>query len=95
MQLTALRSRKADILALARRHGVRDLRVFGSTVRGEAGPQSDVDFLARLEPGRSLLDRAAFKADLEDLLGVPVDVANPDRLHPILREQVRRESQPL
>ncbi len=80
---------------MSRRHGVREVRVFGSTVRGDAGPTSDLDLLVRLEPGRSLLDRAAFKTDLEDLLGIPVDVANPDTLHPLIRDRVQREAQVL
>jgi len=95
MKLSAVRAHRQAIQALARRHGVTEVRVFGSTARGEAGPHSDLDLLVRLEPGRSLLDRAAFKADLEELLHVPVDVANPDTLHPLIRAQVQGEAQAL
>lgn len=92
MNLAALRAQRAAVQALARRHGVTEVRVFGSTVRGEASPHSDVDLRVRLEAGRSLLDRAAFKSDLEHLLGVPVDVANPDTLHPLIRARIPHEA---
>ncbi|MHA0033842.1 nucleotidyltransferase family protein [Deinococcus sp. PESE-13] len=95
MDMQALRGHRQAIDALARRHGVADLRVFGSTVRGTASPQSDLDLLVRLETGRSLLDRAAFRADLQDLLGLTVDVVNPATLHPLIRDRIQREAQPL
>ena len=93
MNMQAVRAQRQAIAALARRHGVAEVRVFGSTARDMAGETSDLDLLVRLEPGRSLLDRAAFRADIEALLGVRVDVANPATLHPLIREQVQREAQ--
>ena len=58
MQMTfdELKSRRETIARIAERYGARNVRVFGSVVRGEADPASDVDFLVELEPGRSLLD---------------------------------------
>ena len=44
------------------------MRIFGSSVRGDSGVYSDVDFLIELEPGRSFLDIVAIKQDLEELL---------------------------
>jgi len=44
------------VLRLATKHGATDVRVFGSVARGEADGASDVDFLVRLAPGRSLFD---------------------------------------
>ncbi len=67
--LESLRSRKADIIAAAQRHGARRVRIFGSTARGEERPDSDIDFVVDLEPGRSLLDLGGLLADLEALLG--------------------------
>src|SRR5687768_11965291 len=60
-------------LSLATRHGARNVRVFGSMARGEARPDSDVDFLIDVEPGRTLLDVIALEQDLEALLGRPVE----------------------
>ena len=51
-----LRRHRADVLRLATKHGATDVRVFGSVARGEADGASDVDFLVRLAPGRSLFD---------------------------------------
>ena len=42
--------RRTDILRIAAKHGVQRIRVFGSVARGEAGPQSDVDFLIEVGP---------------------------------------------
>jgi len=66
--------RKALVGALARAHGARTVHLFGSTARGEEGPDSDIDFLVELEPGRSLLDVIGLENDLADLFGRKVDV---------------------
>ena len=67
-------------------HGARNIRVFGSTARGEAHTGSDLDLLIMLEPGRSLLDLVAIKQELEDLLGCNVNVITDASLSPYLRE---------
>jgi predicted nucleotidyltransferase len=69
-----LKDRRETILRVAASHGARDVRIFGSRVRGEARPDSDIDILVKLEVGRSLLDLIAIKQDLDDLLGCKVDV---------------------
>jgi hypothetical protein len=71
------------------------VRVFGSAARGEAGDGSDVDFLVEMEPGRSLLDLAALRNDLMDLLGREVDVVTEDSLYWLLRRKILREARPL
>lgn len=54
MTLEALRRDKREsILEAARKCGARNVRVFGSVARGEAGAESDVDFLVELESGRT------------------------------------------
>ena len=64
-----VKRRRAEILAVAARHGARNVRIFGSVVRGENDPDSDIDFLVDLEPGRTLLDHAGLILNLQDLLG--------------------------
>lgn len=90
-----LNNKRVEILRIAESHGARNVRIFGSVARGEAGDASDVDFLVEFEPGTSLLQHGAMIAELEDLLGRKVDVA-PERM---LREHVRgralREAIPL
>ena len=93
--VTTLRSRRAVILDMARKHGARNVRVFGSVARGDAGPDSDVDILVELEPGRSLLDHAALMLDLSDLLGCKVDVVTDRGMRPRIRDRVLREAVPL
>jgi hypothetical protein len=95
VDLARLRASRDAILDLARRHGATNVRVFGSLVRGDAGPDSDIDFLVDLEPGRTLLDWSSFWQALERLLGVPVDVATANSLRPEVRERALREALPL
>ena len=71
---------------------VRIGRVYRAVSRGEAGTESDVDLLVKLEPGRSLLDLIAIKQELEDLLGREVDVVTEDAVSPYIREQVLKEA---
>lgn len=91
--LEELRGRRDEILEIAARHGVFDIRVFGSVVRGDADEGSDVDFLVNIEKGRSLLDLGGFYADLEDLLGCEIDVGM--QVKPRLRDQIEAELVPL
>ena len=71
------------------------MEVFGSRARGEARADSDVDLLVTLEPGSSLLDLIAIKQDVEDLLGLRVDILTPASVSPYLRDRVLREAVPL
>lgn len=86
---------RGEILALAARHGARNVRVFRSVARGEADAASDIDFLVDFEPGRSLLDLAALLVDLEDLLGRPVDVVTEPGLKARIRQRVVAEAVPV
>ena len=88
----ALRAHRDEILAIATLHGATNVRVFGSVVRGEAGPDSDVDFLVDLENGRSLLDLAKLLVDLEHLLHRRVDVVTENGLRPHVKEPILREA---
>ena len=69
------------------------MRVFGSVARGDARPGSDVDLLAEFESGRSLWDLVGLKQDLEEILGVHVEVATA--VHRLIADKVERESIPL
>jgi predicted nucleotidyltransferase len=93
--LQRLRARRHDILGYAADHGARNVRVFGSTARGESGATSDVDLLVEMEPGRSLLDLVGLWQDLEDLLGTRVDVLSDGGVSPHLRERIDAEAVPL
>jgi uncharacterized protein len=90
-----LQENRRQILALAEKYGARNVRIFGSVARGEAHPDSDVDFLVELEPGRSLFDLGGLLYELQSLLGVEVDVVTEKGLRPRIRETVLREAIPL
>jgi len=90
-----LKAKRAEILRIAAQHGARNVRVFGSVVRGEATPESDLDVLVDLEPGRSLLDHAGLLVDLEKLLGRKVDVVTERGLRAQVRDRVLKEAVPL
>ncbi|NAZ24134.1 MAG: hypothetical protein GU357_00025 [Thermofilum sp.] len=82
---------KKIIVPVLRRHGVRRAAVFGSFARGEAREDSDLDIIVEFEGGRSLLDLAGLKVELEDVLGRRVDIVTYGSLHPLLRERVLME----
>lgn len=84
-----------EVRRLAERHGIERVRVFGSSVRGEAGPDSDLDLLVRLRPGHGFSDFMAFCEEAEATLGRRVDVVTEDGLSPYLRDRVLAEAVPL
>jgi predicted nucleotidyltransferase len=87
-----VKEKRADILALAAKHGARNVRVFGSVARGDADQQSDIDFLVQMAPGCSLLDLGGLQYDLEQLLGCRVDVVTEQGLKARLREEILSEA---
>ena len=80
------------MLGIAERHGAHDVRVFGSVARGDAGPESDIDLLVRLEGGRTLLDLGGLLSDLQELLGRRVDVVSEAGLREPARDRILREA---
>jgi len=90
-----IKLRRQEILAIAHRYGARNVRVFGSVARGEARPDSDIDFLVEMEPGRSLFDLGGMLYELQELLGAQVDVVTRNGLRARIRQQVLSEAIPL
>ncbi len=78
---------------LARYH-VRSLSVFGSVVRGEARPDSDVDILVEFEPDApvGLFEFASLQRCLQEILGRKVDLATPRALHKALKKDILEEA---
>jgi predicted nucleotidyltransferase len=87
-----LKAQREEILRIAARYGAHNVRVFGSVARGEAGPDSDVDFLVEMEKGRSLFDLGGLLMDLQDFLGRRVDVVTERGLRDRIRSRVLREA---
>jgi uncharacterized protein len=90
-----VRERRQEILRIAAKHGAHNVRVFGSVSRGEAGPESDVDFLVDMDPGRTLLDIGGLLMDLRDALCHEVDVVTERGLKTRIRDRVLKEAIPL
>ena len=90
-----LKTKRDEILRIAAKHGARNVRVFGSAARGEAGPDSDIDLLVDMEPGRSLLDLGGLWADLTELLGRKVDIVTERSIYWLLRRRILKEARPL
>ena len=88
LTLDHLRERREQILALASRHGARNVRVFGSVARGDAVASSDLDLVVDFDTGRSLMDHGELMLDLEAVLGCRVDVVSARGLGDRFRERV-------
>ena len=74
--------------------GATSLYVFGSTVRNEAGKDSDIDLFIDYDPSSkfSLLDLVDIKLLLEAELGMAVDVTTRDSLHPMLKDEIEQSA---
>jgi len=83
------------ILSLAQQYGATNMRVFGSVARGEAQPDSDIDFLVDFPPDYTLLDQAGLMVALRNLLGRPVEIANAAYLRDEMRDSILADAQPL
>lgn len=83
------------MLGIAAARGARNVRVFGSVVKGLDEEGSDLDLLVDLPPGTSLLRIVGLQLDIEDALGVTVDLCTERELHPALKERILAEALPL
>ena len=91
--------RRDDVLHILRKHkteleqfGVVSLAVFGSVARDEAGPESDIDILVEFVDVATFDRYMGLKIYLEDLLGVPIDLATRRALKPRVRPAIEREA---
>ena len=88
-------ARRDEIRAIvARQHG-RSVAVFGSVARGDERPGSDIDLLVELSPNARPFEILELGAELEEVLGVKVDVGTPESLRERLRDKVLAEAVPL
>jgi predicted nucleotidyltransferase len=90
-----IQAKRREILRIAAEHGARNVRVFGSSARGEAGPGSDVDFLVAVQPEHSSWFPAGLIVDLQELLNCDVDVVTEEALHWYIHDRVLEEAVPL
>ncbi|MBU2213977.1 nucleotidyltransferase family protein [Patescibacteria group bacterium] len=86
---------RAPVLRIARKHGVRNVRVFGSFSRGEQTKGSDLDLLVKMPKGSTLFDLAGLKIDLEETLQRKIDVIPDDSIKPALRRRILSDARAL
>jgi uncharacterized protein len=91
----ALLAHRERVLGIAAARGAKNVRVFGSVARGVDRDGSDVDLLVDLPHGTSLLAIVGLQLDLEDTLGIKVDLCTERELHPALKERILSEARPL
>jgi len=91
----ALQAYKDLIRQVAARNHACNPRVFGSVLHGTDGDNSDIDLLVDALPGATLFDLGAIQIELEEILGVSVDVLTPGDLPVKYRERVLREAVPV
>lgn len=91
----ALKTHREAIRAIALRHRVTDVRVFGSVVHGDDTEDSDLDILIDPTPQTTLFDIGAIRHELLQLLGLPVDVLTPKALPDRFRATVLAEAVPI
>ena len=91
----ALATRRDQVMGIAAARGARSVRVFGSVVKGLDREGSDLDLLVDLPPGTSLLHIVGLQLDIEDALGVKVDLCTERELHPALKQRILAEARPL
>lgn len=91
----ALDLKRSAVREAVSRFHTANPRVFGSVLHGDDREGSDLDLLVDALPGATLFDLGGLQAELEELLGVRVDVLTPGDLPPKFRQQVLAEAQPL
>jgi predicted nucleotidyltransferase len=90
-----IRGKKDLINKIAAKHGVKNVRIFGSAARGEALPESDIDLLVDVAGPTSSWFPAGLVIDLEELLGRQVEVVTEKALNPYIRDYVLSEARAL
>lgn len=89
---TALQTHREAIRAIALRHRVTNVRVFGSVVHGDDTNDSDLDLLVEPTSETTMMDIGAIRYELKELLGIPVDVLTPRAIPDHFRARVLQEA---
>lgn len=86
-----VRERREEIKRVAAEHGISNIEVFGSTARGEDGPDSDLDLLVDIPEEMGLLGLGRAREDLERLVGAPVDLIFRRSVESEVRDDITRD----
>ena len=80
------------LVSIMKKHGVKKIEIFGSYARGEQKETSDLDVIVEFEKRKSLLELVGIEQELEDALGIKVDLLTVESISPYLIERIKRES---
>jgi predicted nucleotidyltransferase len=91
----ALEGKREAVRAVVSRYPTTNPRIFGSVLHGDDREDSDIDILVDALPGATLFHLGGLQMDLQDLLGVKVDLRTPAELSKFFREEVLAEAVPI
>lgn len=91
----ALEANRQAVRQAVKQFKTENPRLFGSALHGNDREDSDLDLLVDPLPGVTLFDLGGLQVELEELLGVPVDLLTPGDLPPKFREAVLSEAKPV
>jgi len=83
---------KDKIIAILKKHGARKISIFGSFVREEAGPESDLDIIVEFDQPKGLIKFVGIKNELSDILGMKVDLLTEKAISPYLIDNIKKEA---
>lgn len=84
---------KNRIIPVLKEYGIKKAALFGSIVKGEGTEDSDIDILVEMPETATLLELAALKIELEEILKKNVDVLTYDSLHHLLKDNILQEQE--
>ena len=80
------------LVSILKKHGAKKIEIFGSYARGEQEETSDLDVIVEFEKRKSLLEIVGIEQELEDALGIKVDLLTRASISPYLIERIEKES---
>ncbi len=81
-----------EVVEMLKRHGAKEIKIFGSYVRDEAREDSDLDILVEFSERKSLLDLVGIEQELEEALGIKVDLLTRKSISPYLTDRIEKEA---
>ncbi len=81
-----------EVVEMLKKHGAKEIKIFGSYVRDEAREDSDLDILVEFSERKSLLDLVGIEQELEEALGIKVDLLTRKSISPYLIDRIEKEA---
>ncbi|HDZ16955.1 hypothetical protein LCGC14_1554850 [marine sediment metagenome] len=83
---------KKKIISILIKHGIKKILVFGSYVRNEATPKSDLDLIVEFPEGTSLIDHVGIEIELSEALNMKIDLLSRNGISPYIKNQVLKDA---